>query len=152
MGRAIEERIINGNKYTSQQLGARLALKLKLKLIKLMLPTTFHAAVSFDQDKKGKEGKFDASVMGKAIESLVMRLDEEEVSNLVLQLLSGTRKEGMDISSGMTFDNEFAGNFGELYQVLLFVLEVNFGSFLRGLGIGNLASKFLAKQEAGSKD
>jgi hypothetical protein len=127
-----KEKVIEGAKYYVSQFPARRALKLKTRLVKLLAPSLFTMA--------GKGGNIlDAELgsdsIGKAVNMLVERLDENDLENLIMELLCMTRREGKEITP-QYFDMVYAGNFQELYEALYFVLEVNFGSFFTKIGIG----------------
>jgi len=121
------EKEINGAIYTCTQLPARRAIKLKAKLIKLLGPMV---AQLFSG------GSTDGNVnIVKAVETLAMNLDENVFESLVVEILQGVRKNGMELQPAI-IDLEFAGDFASLYSVLWFALEANFASFFTLLGIG----------------
>lgn len=130
-----KERIVNGAKYYVSQFPARRALKLQIKLIKLLAPSLFTSLDGY------KGNILDADIgnlsFGRAAEMLVNRLDEHDLENLIMELFSMTRREGKEITPQL-FDLVYAGNFGELFQAIAFVLEVNFASFFQQIGIGKL--------------
>lgn len=131
-----KEKYISGVKYTSTQFPARRALKLKTKLIKILAPSVF-TGIGAASSQSILDVSLDSPLLGKAVEMLVNRLDEDTMVNLVMEMLSSTRREGKELSD-THFDMVYAGNFAELYKALYFVLEVNFGSFFQEMGIGNL--------------
>lgn len=132
-----KEKLIDGINYTVTQFAARRALRLKTRLLKLLAPSAFSAAGSF---KGGNLLDVDLSstVITQAIQALVDRMDADDCVNLILELLSSTRREGKEITEAH-FDMVYAGNFGELFKALFFVLEVNFGSFFQGILTGKEA-------------
>lgn len=122
-----KEKTIGGNKYIVTQFPARRALKLKTRLLKLVAPSLFSAFGNSGTNIM--EAKVDSTMLKSAVSALVDRLDADEVEDLVISLLASTRREGKELNAA-EFDRVFAGNFGEMYSALVFVLEVNFGSFL----------------------
>lgn len=123
------EKIINGSTYSVTQLPARRALKLQAKLIKLLGP-----AVSTIFIASGDLDTADQSIP-KAVSALVTQLDDKTFDQLVLELLQGqVRRDGKEITEHV-LDLEFAGKLNELFLVISFVLEVNFGDFFQEGGI-----------------
>jgi hypothetical protein len=123
-----KEKTINGVTYMVTQFPARRALKIQAKLIKLLAPLFFAKDDLLDKEVN------DPKVM-RAASGLLDRLDEDYVVNLVMELLVSTRREGKEITDGV-FDTVYAGNFGELFDALVFVMEVNFKSFLDKINTG----------------
>ena len=139
----IEEKtkLINDATYVVQQFPARRGLKLKTKLAKLIAPTAVALIGSVSKDKSGGislDSEANPDTIAKAITGLVSNLDSDEILSLVFGLLEMTTRNGVNLVSqnGAHFDMIYAGNYGELVQALVYVVEVNFGSFFRGLGIG----------------
>jgi hypothetical protein len=131
------EKTINGSSYSVTQLPARRALRLQAKLVKLLGP-----AVSTIFVASGDLDNADQSIP-KAIAALASQLDDKSFDQLVLDLLQGqARKNGKEINEAV-LDMEFAGNLNELFLLLAFVLEVNFGDFFRE---GGILSSFLNLQ------
>lgn len=124
---------INGSIYTVTQLPARRALRLKAKLVRLFGPVMaqFFLKLSTEDEQAQKDS------IVKAIEMLACSLDANEFETIVMELLQGVRKGGMEITSAI-FDLEFAGDMSSLYQLIWFVVEVNFANFFDLMGIGHL--------------
>lgn len=110
---------INGSKYEITQFTARRALRLQARLIKALGPFLFELSSS----------------PGKAIQLLAESVSENELESLAVDILSSTRKSGMELTPAI-IDMEFAGDLGTLYEVCKAVLEVNFENFWKALGIG----------------
>lgn len=130
-----KEKIIEGAKYYVSQFPARRALKIKTRLIKLLAPSLF-STVSGANSKNILDAEINTDSIGKAVELLVNRLEENELENLIMELLCMTRRDGKEITPQL-FDTIYAGNFYELYQALYFIIEVNYGSFFQAIGIGS---------------
>lgn len=132
-----KEKVIGSSNYAVTQLPARRALRLQAKLVKLLGP-----AVSTIFVATGDLDSADQSIP-KAITALASQLDDKTFDQLILDLLQGqVRKNGKEITE-QVLDLEFAGNLNELFLVLSFVLEVNFGDFFRE---GGILSSFLNLQ------
>lgn len=125
-----QEKIIDGATYSVTQFPARRALRLKARLMKLFGPVLaqlFVAATSKTQDNND---------FVKAIEILGDHIDENTFESLCMELMVGVRKNGHELTPA-TIDLEFAGDIATLYQVLWFVIEVNFANFFSLIGIGS---------------
>lgn len=130
-----KEKIINGSTYSVTQLPARRALRLQAKLVKLLGPAASAIFVA--------SGDLDTAdqAIPKAVASLASQLDDKNFDQLVLELLQGqARINGKEITEHV-LDMEFAGKLNELFLLLGFVLEVNFGDFFRE---GGILSQFLS--------
>lgn len=123
-------KVINGSAYTVTQLPARRALRLKTRLVK-MFGASFSAFISAMSDPNS------TITMSQIIELLTPRLDESEFESLMMQMLIGVRKEGMELNEGL-IDVEFAGDLDSMFKVVWFVVEVNFANFFSMIGIGKL--------------
>ena len=109
---------LNGVKYAVTQFTARRALRLQAKLIKALGPFLFEISAN----------------PGHAMELLSNSISDDTLEVLVVEILSSTRKEGMELTPA-TIDMEFAGDIGTLFEVVRFALEVNFENFWKALGI-----------------
>lgn len=124
---------INGSSYSVTQLTARRALRLQAKLIKLLGPSVSLFVSSYESEA--------SEVFPKAINLLASQIDENEFENLVMDIIQGVRKDGVELTPSI-IDLEFAGKINSLCKVLGYVLEVNFGDFLEPEGIiGQLLKK-----------
>lgn len=121
-----EDTSISGAIYSVTQLPARRALKLLAKISKIIGPASgeFMAGASSDNDEH----------FSKAIKLLLSEIDDKTFDVFVLEMLQGTRKNGVEITQSV-FDMEFAGDLNTLFLVLKFVIEVNFRDFLEEGGI-----------------
>lgn len=90
------------------------------------------------------DGEFE---VGKAIEGLLAGIGgKESFRQLVFLLLSNTRVAGLEVSKQDGFDAAFSG--GEIFDLapgLKFVLEANFGDFIKAAG--SIIDRFAATQE-----
>lgn len=127
------EKEIEGAVYTVTQLTARRALRLKAKLIKMLGPVVAQIFITASEKSADIEKKDN---IVKAIELLGGNLDEISFENIIVELLQGVRKDGVELQPAI-IDLEFAGDLVTLYKVIWFVLEANYGSFFTMLGIGS---------------
>lgn len=130
------EKIIDGATYTVTQLPARRALKLKAKLLKLFGPVLAQFFVTATEKGTDEEKKND---IVRAVEMLGQHIDENSFEQLIVEMLSGVRKNGMELTPAV-IDMEFAGDMAGIYHVVFFVIEVNFANFFSMVGIGNLTN------------
>lgn len=138
-----KEKTINGAKYSVVLFPARFGLRIKTELVKLLAPTLLSMASKQDMDVS----KVDLSAM---IRPLVDSLHEDKVIDLVMRLFSSTRRNDKEITES-AFDSMFAGNYGEMYQALRFVVEVNYGSFFQEIGIGKVKENLVPISEKKTK-
>jgi len=139
-----EEKFIGGARYMVTQLPARRALRLKAKLLKILGAPIAQLFMSDDPKKPteiiGADGKPEMCIykddVVKALPILFANLDEKTYESLILELMQGVRKDGMELNESL-IDTEFAGELNVLLQVVWFVIEMNFGSFFQGGVIGS---------------
>jgi len=118
---------------------ARKGLKIKLRIAKMIAPGLASATGLL---QSGLEADFDSKVLAYAVGQLVDSMgNDATVDFIVKELMQGTRLDDKEITDTV-FDMEFAGNYGLLYKIISYILEVNYGSFFESLNIGQLTSKF----------
>lgn len=143
---AIETRkkTIDGHEYTVTSFGGTEGVRIKAVLMRSIGPAIFSIMTS------SKEGKFsEAEVDPRVFTYLFNNLDENQYINFILRLLKNTRRDDVEMTREI-FDAEFAGEYGTLYKVLLFVLEVNYKkSFFGEGGIGSLLSEIQTSMPQG---
>ena len=131
-----KEKTINNVVYVVTQFPARRALRLKTRLLKLVAPSLV-AALGEAKDLNSIMGmNLNAKALKEAVAILMDRLEVAEVEDVIISLFASTRRDNKELTIA-EFDTVFAGNFGEMYEALMFVLEVNFGSFLGHNHIGS---------------
>lgn len=146
MGIESKERTIDGVQYTVTQFPARKGLKLKFRLARLLAPSLGPLFGSVDKVNLKNaaallNSKIDPAMVGKAFGMLFASSDPDQLLNLVMTLLCDTRREGLEIDDAL-FDREFAANYGHLYSVLSFVLDVNYSNLLRvGEGLASIMNQ-----------
>lgn len=146
-----KERIIGGSKYQVTQMTARRALRMQAKLLKLFGASLAHILLpSAGEEENIKGATFSKSEAINALKDLACEIDESTFEKLVVELLSGVRKEGIELNEGV-IDLEFAGELNTLFQVIWFVLEVNFSFFFGEGGIGSLAKESTPPKKKVSK-
>lgn len=125
------EKNIDENIYTITQIPARRALKILTRLVKLLGPALAELVLANQKENENAD-----SCIPKAVALLASSLDENDFENLVMSLLEGIRKDGMELKPAI-FDMEFAGKFNTLLKLLKEILQFNYGDFFLGDGIIN---------------
>jgi hypothetical protein len=115
-----EERMIGARTYRATQLPAMRALRLLARLGRVAGPAF---AVLLEA---GAEG----SIQGGA-RALFDRLGEDDVEQLVRGMLETVTVDGRSVLLG--FDAEYAGKLDEVFLLVQFALEVQFGGFFAAL-------------------
>lgn len=71
-------------------------------------------------------------MIAKAVESMFQNLDEGKIDQYVKDILADTTFSGSQRVVDV-FDTHFQGRLDELFQLLKWILGVNFGDFFKGL-------------------
>lgn len=121
-----KEKQIGDSKYMVTQMTALRAVRMQARLLKMLGPS-FAAMIASDQANPD-------SCLPMAVSLLSDKLDEKSFENLVVDLMQGVRKNGVELTRS-DLDMEFAGNLNELFLVMQFVLECNFSDFFQDGGI-----------------
>lgn len=127
-----KEVLLNSKKFLVTQFMAREGLKLQFRLVKQLGPMMGSIASDLLLD-----GKIDAVVIAKA---LSQRIDEDACFSLVMDLLKNVKFKNQDLRE-IDFDVVFAGDYKTLYELLYFIIDLNYGNFFGVGGIGNLLNK-----------
>lgn len=129
---------IGGVEYKVTQFPALRAIKVKIRIAKLLSPVIAKIMPAIGNSKGGL-GDLDLASLEPAFNSLAEHLEPEEFSALCLILLSCTIRNDVDLGNETAFNDAFTGRLGEMYKAIWFVLEAN--DFF-GLGdIGKLITK-----------
>jgi|SRR5690606_3922574 len=119
-----EQKVIGGAVYTATQLPARQALRLKTKILKMFGQSLSKIFQTHD------EKTIEDSILA-ALPTFFCDVDERQFESLVLELLRGVRKDGVELTESI-IDLEFAGKIYELYEVIWFVIDLNYRTFWKG--------------------
>ena len=152
MGIRSEEKIIDGKKVISTTLPPTSHIALQVKLFKILGPSVgeFFKAIGGTKSKL-KISDIDVSKFAGIFETLACKLDPEEFTALILEILKSTLVNGQDVSKQDTFNIVFTDEYDLMYKVVYFALEVNFKSFLSKMGIGNVLLKLQEKEKEEAK-
>ena len=72
--------------------------------------------------------------VAEVVSGLLGAIDDERTPKLIRDMMHGVRVDGQDMSMDRPFNDMFAANYGELYQGLFYVLQVNFGDLFTMAG------------------
>tara|TARA_R110000851_G_scaffold131987_1_gene266208 strand:+ start:1226 stop:1684 length:459 start_codon:yes stop_codon:yes gene_type:complete len=139
----IENREINGHTYTVTQLPPSKALPLKFKIVGALGESVIELAAAYQSNKDKEQAQLEA--FGKALEKLFDKVTPDQLMELIRSTLNGVRRGEKDFINNSTFDSFFIDDLSEIYLVFLFVLQVNFGDFIKGLGATGLFTKAKAE-------
>lgn len=110
----------NGHTYTINTLPASKGLSVMKDCMKLG-GASIRGYLSADDEQ---------TAIGSVIEGLVMNMDNVDIEKLLKNLITTVSKDNMAIN----FDDEFAGNYGDLFKVCKEVFTHNFGSVFSLVG------------------
>lgn len=142
MSKSIHERTINGKVFKVSQFPAMRGWKVFTKLAKGVFPAIAGLAGSV-KDWDNDDIDLDREGLVEAVKYIVTELDENKSEALIRDLLELTWCDGQEVMP--QFDNLFKGDYGTLFKVLAFSVEVNYKSFLENGGIDKLKSLIPAK-------
>ena len=136
MARESKIKEINGNSWEVHPWPAIHGLKMQVKLAKTIGPAL------------GAMSKADSVMdmeVSEVFTALAARLEIEESTQLIKDLIHGAFVNGRDLTQTAVFNDHFTANYGELYQGLAFIIQVNFGNFIELAGA-------IGSQKTGSKE
>jgi len=127
-----ESKTINGTVYKVTTMDALSALSVQAKLIKLL-------GASFGE----LSGGADKESIKNAIEKLTENFDDERVVSLVVKLFEKNvfyvqTVNGTAIDTPIDFSSYFAGKTAEMWEVAMFIIEVNFSDVLGKFGLNSI--------------
>jgi hypothetical protein len=138
MATARQDRQIGQFLYTVQQLPATRSLRLLHRLGKVLGPGLTQAA---SLGSVGSLANADVGVIVSGIAGILQTSAEDEVVGIVRDLLGTTfvTQNGQMVELAPLMDLHFQGNLLDLFKVVAFALEVNYGDFFGGLLAGGRA-------------
>ena len=152
MARKSKTKTIGGVEYTATAIGARSALRVSMFLARILAPLSRGVAdkkpgapAEGEAAAEAPKSLMDINLDDLPIERIIDRLAEPQTLEMVMLMMQGVAADGRDLSSEDTFDSHFAGRIGELAQVVLLCLEVNFGDFFERLGATAIGAQIAKK-------
>jgi len=123
MAREAQKKIINGHEWEVYPWDAMHGLRMQMRLAPVV-----QAALG---SAKGDLMDMDVA---EVVSGLLGAVDDQRTPQLIRDMMHGVRVDGQDMSMDRPFNDAFAANYGELYQGLFFVLQVNFGDLFTMAG------------------
>ena len=117
-----KEVTVNGDNYILNQFGAIEGLKYQKALAQVILPALAEISKSGVEDESG--------AISIAMSKLAENIDKIDERMLEAMVTRGATKNSVAIN----FDNDFAGKYMELFQLLKEIVLFNFGSVFTMLG------------------
>jgi len=135
MGIQTHKKTIDGREYSVTTFPAMYSLRLKTSLTR-----TFGPAIVAALSQKGAslkdvmDGDLADLNLEHAVQLLTEKLTEDTTEDLVNRLLSQTVVGNRSVTDADVFNDCFAGNLTALYRLIGFVIEVNYGGFMKAVG------------------
>jgi hypothetical protein len=130
-----ETKEIDDREYSVTQWPVENSLTMKLKLMKAIGPALAKLASSANQKDDDIQG------LSESLSSLFENSSPEELVALMKQCLVGVAVEGKRMTE-TSFNEVFSpDDLMSIYKVFVFVLQVNYGNFLKGQLVENLLAK-----------
>ncbi len=127
-----ETKQIDDHEYSVTQWPAEKSITMKFRLVKV-----FGASLTM----LASENKNEVENFSLAIQTLFSNTEPEELFNILKSCIVGTACDGRKITE-TSFNELFSGDdLMEVYQVFIFVLQVNYSNLFKG----QLADRLLAK-------
>lgn len=138
-----QTKTIEGHAWVVTPFPGRPANKYKTRLLKMIGPALAELLPAIGSLSDAAEGNVNEADMvaaiPKVIASLAQHVDEDLLVNTMVELMAMSTRDGVTVT-GEVFDIEFAGNDLELYQVLWFILQVNYPDFIEWV-VGRLTGR-----------
>jgi len=133
-------RTINGHMYNISTMPAFHGFSVSQRLLKIVGPPMSEVAESIGD----VGGDIDLSMveinLPTVVDHFIRSLESEDSQKLLKDLFVGVLVDGKDLSNDSIFNNHFAGNFGEMVDVIIEIIRINFSSFFDGNVLGNMKS------------
>ena len=137
-----ESKTIGEHEYSVTQWAADKSMLMKFKLVKAfgVSLTKIVAIASTDTKKKSSEGE-EIKAFSEGLASLFESNSPEELVSLMKSCVVGVACDGKRITD-TSFNEVFsADDLLEVYNVFIFVIQVNYQNFLKGRLVDNLLAK-----------
>lgn len=157
MGIQTHSKTIDGREFSVTTFPAMYSLRLKTTLTRTFGPAVVAALSSKGTSLKAvMDGDLADLNLEHAVELLTEKLTEDATEDLVNRLLSQTTVNNRTVTDADVFNDCFAGNLTGLYKLIGFVVEVNYGGFMKAVGqapggTGNQPSEDRKPAAKGSK-
>lgn len=137
-----ETKQIGEREFSVTQWPASKAMLMKLKLVKAFgVSLTKLASSTSDQSKGKKKEEQEIAALSDGLASLFESNSPEELVALMRACIEGVACDGKRITQ-TSIDEVFSpDDLIEIYKVFIFVIQVNYGNFLKGQWADNLLAK-----------
>ena len=132
-----DSKIIGEHEYFVRQLPAKDALTLQFKLVQILGGALASLGVQL------KENPSDAEIVkmiGAMLQQVTIGKDPEALMKLLVEIVCGATCDGKRITPGgsnsdktYSFNDLFNGDLSSIFEVAVFVIQVNYADFLKGL-------------------
>lgn len=124
-----EEKMIDGARFVVTKLPAMRGFRTLNRLMRALGPALAAAAGA-----AGGLMEMNLGQLGSAVELLFEKLSDDEQEHLTRELLYAASANGKPLFGAEgCFDDEFAGKHDTLLKLIVFAIEVNYGSFTNAL-------------------
>jgi hypothetical protein len=137
MSMELIKKTIDGHEYEFQKFGAKPALRMLLRLSKIVGKPLALAVSAAKGEGNLLDRQVDTNVLAMAVEALTNQFDENEVLDIIEELTA--RDNLLCDGKKVLFNTHYEGRLDHLFKVLAAQLEVQYGNFfgavlgLRGL-------------------
>jgi hypothetical protein len=131
---------IMGKTIMVTQFPGTLSLTYKVRILNMLGGGIGGIISQIDPKAADSVGKDKLDILAAAIGQIFEKINPDDFTKFVLDLLQCTRINGQEITKEV-FDLEFAGDLLLMYKILLFTLEVNYGNFFGKDGFGSILKK-----------
>ena len=137
-----ETKQIGEREYSVTQWPATKSMLMKLKLVKAFGVSLTKLVSSTSNQTKGKKSEEnEIAALSEGLSALFESNSPEELVALMKQCIEGVACDGKRITL-TSIDEVFSpDDLMELYKVFIFVIQVNYGNFLKGQWADNLLAK-----------
>lgn len=134
-----ETKQIGEREYNVTQWPATKSMLIKLKLIETF-GVSLGKLATISQDKKQNKNQ-EIEALTESLNSLFSSASPETIVDLMKQCLEGVAVDGVRLTK-TSIDQVFSpDDLMEIYKVFIFVIQVNYGNFIKGQWADNLLAK-----------
>jgi hypothetical protein len=137
------ERKIGNETYRVEKLPSSEGLKLLVRVTKILGPALRHLDKAFDAN----EGTRDAAAFA-AFASIIETTDADDFQSLVVSSAERAQVKTGGRYEDVIFDVHFQGDLMKAFQVVLFVMEVQFKSFFDAARSNPIIAKIAASRQS----
>ncbi len=133
---------IDDIEYEYNQYNARKSMKVMVRLTKMFVEPGAHFMGILGKGNSLLETDVDTDALAKAAKTLMERMDEDRVIDMIQDLVKQMR---YDSGKPIVFDSHFRGKLDHLFRVVYFALESEYGYFFGESGLAGWLQGFVEK-------